>query len=73
MNSYNPHDVIYALATAWAKSAIAVVRVSGEGCIKALSGAIEGKRDSDWGYSWVPVVGPMTGAALAAGLALLVF
>ena len=34
---------------------------------------IEGKRDSDWGYSWVPVVGPMTGAALAAGLALLVF
>ena len=45
MNSYNPHDVIYALATAWAKSAIAVVRVSGEGCIKALSGAIEGKRD----------------------------
>ena len=45
MNSYNPHDVIYALATAWAKSAIAVVRVSGEGCIQTLSKAIEGGRD----------------------------
>lgn len=27
---------------------------------------IKGKRDSDWKYSWVPVVGPMVGAALAA-------
>jgi len=27
---------------------------------------IPGKRDSDWGYAWVPVVGPMVGAALAA-------
>ncbi len=34
---------------------------------------IEGKRDSDWGYSWVPVAGPMVGAAIAAGLGLLVF
>ena len=33
---------------------------------------IAGKRDSDWGYSWVPVAGPMTGAALAAVLGLLV-
>jgi len=24
------------------------------------------KRNSDWSYSWVPVLGPMTGAALAA-------
>jgi glycerol uptake facilitator protein len=24
------------------------------------------KRDSDWGYAWVPVVGPLLGAALAA-------
>ncbi len=29
---------------------------------------IPGKRDSDWGYAWVPVVGPMIGAALATGL-----
>jgi glycerol uptake facilitator protein len=29
---------------------------------------IPGKRDSDWGYSWVPVLGPMIGAALAAGI-----
>jgi glycerol uptake facilitator protein len=26
---------------------------------------ITGKRDSDWGYAWVPVVGPLLGAALA--------
>lgn len=28
---------------------------------------IKGKRDSDWGYSWIPVVAPMLGGALAAG------
>ena len=33
---------------------------------------IAGKRDSDWGYSWVPIAGPMTGAALAAVLGILV-
>ena len=27
---------------------------------------IKGKGDSDWGYAWVPVVGPMIGAVLAA-------
>jgi glycerol uptake facilitator protein len=29
-----------------------------------------GKRDSDWGYSWIPVVGPFIGAALAGLLYL---
>jgi glycerol uptake facilitator protein len=29
-----------------------------------------GKRDSDWGYAWIPVVGPMIGAALAGFLYL---
>jgi glycerol uptake facilitator protein len=28
---------------------------------------VPGKRDSDWGYAWVPVLGPLFGAALAAG------
>jgi glycerol uptake facilitator protein len=27
---------------------------------------IPGKRDSDWGYSWIPVIGPLLGAAAAA-------
>lgn len=27
---------------------------------------VPGKRDSDWGYSWVPVLGPFAGASLAA-------
>jgi glycerol uptake facilitator protein len=26
-----------------------------------------GKRDSDWSYAWVPIVGPLLGAAVAAG------
>jgi glycerol uptake facilitator protein len=33
---------------------------------------IGGKRDSDWRYSWVPVVAPIVGAALAAWLYLLI-
>ncbi|MGM9740181.1 MAG: aquaporin, partial [Candidatus Cryptobacteroides sp.] len=34
---------------------------------------LQGKRDSGWSYSWVPVFGPLTGAALAAGLFLLIY
>ena len=33
---------------------------------------MKGKRDSDWGYSWVPVMGPITGAAIAALLYYLI-
>ena len=29
---------------------------------------IAGKRNSDWAYAWVPILGPLTGAALAAGM-----
>lgn len=29
---------------------------------------IPGKRDSDWGYAWVPVLGPIVGALLAAAV-----
>lgn len=32
---------------------------------------IPNKRNSDWAYSWVPIVGPIIGAMLAAGLFLL--
>ena len=44
----------------------------GPRCIHALI-PLEGKRDSGWSYSWVPVVGPMVGCLLAAGLYLLVY
>lgn len=30
-----------------------------------------GKRHSDWGYAWIPVLGPLFGAIVAAGLYLL--
>jgi glycerol uptake facilitator protein len=33
---------------------------------------IPGKRDSDWSYAWVPVVAPIVGAALAAGVHLMI-
>jgi len=33
---------------------------------------IKNKRDSDWGYSWIPVVGPIIGALIAAYLFKLV-
>jgi glycerol uptake facilitator protein len=29
---------------------------------------IPGKRDSDWGYAWVPVIGPIVGALVGAQL-----
>ena len=29
---------------------------------------IKNKRDSDWSYSWIPVIGPIAGAMLAAFL-----
>jgi glycerol uptake facilitator protein len=32
---------------------------------------ISNKRNSDWGYSWVPILGPLVGAAIAAGMYLL--
>jgi glycerol uptake facilitator protein len=29
---------------------------------------IRGKGSSEWSYAWIPVVGPLLGAALAVGL-----
>lgn len=34
---------------------------------------IKGKRDSDWGYSWIPVFGPVCGAVFAALTFLIVY
>jgi glycerol uptake facilitator protein len=32
---------------------------------------VPGKRDSDWGYAWIPVVGPLIGALVAVAVASL--
>ncbi|KAB7528285.1 MIP family channel protein [Flagellimonas olearia] len=32
---------------------------------------IKNKGSNGWGYSWIPVIGPILGAALAAGIAML--
>lgn len=37
METYRTDDIIYALATGWTKSALAVVRISGSGCIAAFA------------------------------------
>ncbi len=37
MREYVTDDIIYALATPWAQSALAVIRVSGEGCRTLLA------------------------------------
>ncbi len=33
---------------------------------------LKGKRDSDWGYAWIPVMGPITGAVIAVLLYYLI-
>ncbi|HXW07874.1 MAG TPA: MIP/aquaporin family protein [Vicinamibacterales bacterium] len=33
---------------------------------------IPGKRDSDWSYAWIPVIGPLAGGVIGAGLYWLV-
>jgi glycerol uptake facilitator protein len=33
---------------------------------------MKNKRDSDWAYSWIPILGPFVGALLAAGLYYLI-
>lgn len=48
--------------------AINPVRDFGPRLVHALL-PIPGKRDSDWGYAWVPVVGPLIGGVLAAVVA----
>ena len=32
---------------------------------------IPGKRDSDWSYAWIPVIGPLLGGLIAAGVFVL--
>lgn len=34
---------------------------------------IPGKRDSDWSYSWIPVLGPFIGSIVGAGLYHIIF
>lgn len=44
----------------------------GPRCVHALI-PLQGKRDSGWSYSWVPVFGPLAGACVAACIHLLVY
>jgi glycerol uptake facilitator protein len=32
---------------------------------------IKGKRNSDWSYAWIPIIGPIVGSALASGAYLI--
>ncbi|RKT44707.1 MIP/aquaporin family protein [Thiocapsa rosea] len=50
--------------------AINPARDLGPRIVHALLPMPGGKRDSDWGYAWVPVVGPLIGAGLAGLLYL---
>lgn len=46
--------------------AINPARDLGPRIVHALVPMPGGKRDSDWGYAWIPVIAPIVGAALAA-------
>jgi glycerol uptake facilitator protein len=46
--------------------AINPARDLGPRIVHALLPIPGGKRDSDWGYAWIPVAGPVLGAAIAA-------
>ena len=46
---------------------------AGGSASKRTDGEAVGKKDSDWGYSWIPVVGPIVGGAIAGVVASLVF
>lgn len=50
--------------------AINPARDLGPRIVHALLPMPGGKRDSDWGYAWIPVVGPIIGAGLAGLLYL---
>lgn len=50
--------------------AINPARDLGPRIVHALLPIPGGKRDSDWGYAWLPVVAPLTGGVLAALLFL---
>lgn len=47
MKAYNTDDIIYALATPWATGALAVIRISGDGCISKISEYAKCKRKLD--------------------------
>ena len=50
--------------------AINPARDLGPRIVHALLPMPGGKRDSDWGYAWIPVVGPVIGAVIAGLLYL---
>ena len=60
MEVFDVNDIIYALATPWAKGAIAVVRVSGEGCISIVSKHFKSRKKLEDVPSFTAVYGELS-------------
>ena len=45
MGAYRSDDMIFALATPWGTGALAVIRISGPGCIKTLAPYFKSRTD----------------------------
>jgi len=72
-DSYNPDDMIAALATPWGQSALAVIRITGEGSIEAAAGLVDKpeKLTKAPGYSLITVslLHPVSGEGLDKAMA----
>ena len=54
-------------------AAVSVAAGGGPGAAKVDTGGPAARKDSDWGYAWIPVLGPLVGGAIAGLLSQVVF